>query len=126
MEWFLIMQQPDFYSQCYLHLKNIFFSPSILCLFVLKKSSSSEIWNLCRVNCCIFEQYMHDICWLYRQTYVAIDGASKVGKTALLMRDTHFIFLPWHWEVSIFLHVFESPACFNYVRPILSDAWYQA
>lgn len=42
------------------------------------------------------------------------------------MRDANFIFLHWHWEFLIFLPVFESPACFNYVQPILSDAWYQA
>lgn len=29
-------------------------------------------------------------------------------------------------EVSIFLRVYESPACFKYVNLILSDAWYQA
>lgn len=59
---------------------------------------------------------------------VALDGVSNSENRteASLMRDVGFIFLSWRSEVLIFLHVFESPACFNYVHPILSDAWYQA
>lgn len=66
-------------------------------------------------------------CLLFAWTCRVLDGVSKTGKKEQrLMRDANFISLCWRSKVLIFPRVFESPPCFNYVRSVLSDAWYQA